>query len=256
MFFTFTTFTRIRKMPLSYASIAATTTTTEPVPVTATPAATTPAAATPAAATPAAATPAAATPAAATPASATPAAAMPAPAKEEEKTFAEPSLCIPRIPTGYNDGMMIDMIQNDMGYGKVSKVDMIQKTDRNGVDFVTAFIHFEEWFTTEDAVEDREKLTNGEKIKVIYDQGENRYFMVSKSYAKSRGERRGRDGHHQAKRQNKPFVDTDGWTHQPGKNRRGRGKPNTVARASDQTVNTSQTTRDVINPFANLSDSD
>ena len=242
MFFTFTTFTRIRKMPLSYASIAATKTTTEPVPATATPAPATPAPATPAAAK-------------TTPAPATPA-ATPAPAKEKEKTFAEPSLCIPRIPTGYNDGMMMDMIQNEMGYGKVAKVDMIQKTDRNGVDFVTAFIHFEEWFTTEDAVEDREKLTNGEKIKVIYDQGENRYFMVSKSYAKPRGERRGRDGHHQAKRQNKPFVDTDGWTHQPGKNRRGRGKPNTVARASDQTVNTSRATRDVINPFANLSDSD
>jgi hypothetical protein len=235
MFFTFTTFTQIRKMPLSYASIAATTTTTTTEPV-----------------------PAIATPVTATPVTAAPAAAKttPAPAKEEEKTFAEPSLCIPRIPTGYNDGMMMDMIQKEMGYGKVAKVDMIQKTDRNGVDFVTAFIHFEQWFTTEDAVEDREKLTNGEKIKVIYDQGENRYFMVSKSYAKPRGEHRGRDGHHQAKRQNKPFVDTDGWTHQPGKNRRGRGKPNTVARASDQTMNTSRTTRDVINPFANLSDSD
>ena len=191
----------------------------------------------------------------ATPAPAATPAATPAPAKNEHKTFAEPSLCIPRIPTGYNDGMMMDMIEKDMGYGKVAKVDMIQKSDRNGNDYVTAFIHFAEWFTTEEAVEDREKLTNGEKIKVIYDQGENRYFMVSKSYAKPRGERRGRDGN-QTNRHNKPFIDSDGWTHQPGKNRRGRGKPNTTTRAPDKNVNTSQTSRDVINPFANLSDSD
>ena len=151
---------------------------------------------------------------------------------------------------------MMDMIENDMGYGKVAKVDMIQKSDRNGNDYVTAFIHFEKWFTTEDAIEDREKLTNGEKIKVIYDQEENRYFMVSNSYAKPRGERRGRDGHHEAKRHNKPFIDSDGWTHQPGKKHRGRGEPNTFAREPDQNVNSSRTSRDVINPFANLTDSE
>lgn len=148
----------------------------------------------------------------------------------------EPTLCIARLPTQMSsDGVVMSVVGSDLGYGKVEKVDMIQKTDRNGVEYMMAFVHFAEWANTEAVNADREKLMNGEKIKVVYDEENGRYFTLARSYTKSREERdleRGARGprygsahgrkdnqfkprNKQRKGYSKPFVDEEGWTTMP-----------------------------------------
>ena len=140
----------------------------------------------------------------------------------------EPTLCIARLPAQMSsDGVVMSVVGTDLGYGDIEKVDMIPKTDRNGVEYMMAFIHFTNWSDTDAVKSDRDKLMNGEKIKVVYDQENNRYFTLARSYTKTRQEchqeRDGRNG----KRENqfkprkqhggysKPFVDADGWTTMP-----------------------------------------
>ena len=148
----------------------------------------------------------------------------------------EPSLCIARLPAQMaSDGVVMSVVGTDLGYGNVQKVDMIQKTDRNGNDYMMAFVHFTEWANTDSVNADREKLMNGEKIKVVYDEENDRYFTLTRSYTKSREQRNldrvssgprygfahGKDGnvfkssYKERKRYSKPFIDKDGWTTMP-----------------------------------------
>lgn len=160
----------------------------------------------------------------------------------------EPTLCIARLPSQMSsDGVVMSVVGTDLGYGKVEKVDMIQKTDRNGVEYMMAFVHFAEWANTDAVNADREKLMNGEKIKVVYDEENGRYFTLARSYTKSREERdleRGARGprygsahgrkdnqfkprNKQRKGYSKPFVDEEGWTTMPtyGKKSNARAVP-------------------------------
>jgi hypothetical protein len=148
----------------------------------------------------------------------------------------EPTLCIARLPTQMSsDGVVMSVVGTDLGYGKVEKVDMIQKTDRNGVEYMMAFVHFAEWANNDAVNADREKLMNGEKIKVVYEEENGRYFTLARSYTKSREQRdleRGARGprygsahgrkdnqfkprNKERKGYSKPFVDEEGWTTMP-----------------------------------------
>jgi len=79
-----------------------------------------------------------------------------------------PTICIPRLPSTFSDGQIVDII-NDIGLGKIKKIDLISKIDRNGVDYLIAFVHMEEWLGTETAQSVLEDLLNDEKITVVYD---------------------------------------------------------------------------------------
>ena len=208
-------------MPLSYASATASTSAAPAQPVTAA-----------AAAAPAPAQPVTAAAQPVTAAAQPVIAAAPAPAPAPVR---EPSLCIARLPNEMSsDGVVMSVIGSDMGYGKIKKVDMIQKTDRNGVEYMMAFIHFEEWANTEDVMSDRNKLMNGEKIKVVYDDDNGRYFTLARRFTKPREEirRKGtnmsprygsthgsRENHFNRNKKNgersKPYIDTEGWTTMP-----------------------------------------
>ena len=194
-------------MPISYAKIAASSTSAAPVQV----------------------APVTRTPAAPVPAAPEPAVPVPVPAKEAPVRMTTPSVCIPRVPNGWSDGVIQDVMENDVGYGKVSKVDMINKADRNGNEYTMAFIHFEEWASTEESMTDRDKLLNNEKIKVVYDEADEKYFTISKSYAKRRDENAPREsggGYHggargasdrprrkrRVERTPRIVLDDDGWS--------------------------------------------
>ena len=140
----------------------------------------------------------------------------------------EPTLCIARLPAQMSsDGVVMNVVGIDLGYGDIEKVDMIPKTDRNGVEYMMAFVHFTNWSDTDAVKSDRDKLMNGEKIKVVYDQENNRYFTLARSYTKTSQERHqerdGRNGNREnqfkPRKQHggysKPFVDADGWTTMP-----------------------------------------
>lgn len=104
---------------------------------------------------------------------------------EIDPALREPSICIPRVPTTFNDGQVIDLIK-ELGLGEVEKVDLINRTDKHGEDFLTAFVHFAKWNTDGDAVEVRETLNRNEKIKIVYNEPD--YLFLSRSYTNRPGE--------------------------------------------------------------------
>lgn len=78
----------------------------------------------------------------------------------------QPSLCIPRVHVNISENQ-IRRIFNELKLGVIERVDMIvcKKNEK----FKMVFIHFKKWFTEGNAQIAREKLKQGEEIKVIYD---------------------------------------------------------------------------------------
>ena len=128
----------------------------------------------------------------------------------------EPSICIARAPPSFSDGVIISMCENELNLGTVKKVDIIQKVDSNGTDFITAFVHFKEWSCEEEGSSVRSEIMNGEKIKIVYE--DPRYITLCKSYAKRDREQAKREQGGKRERRNfnkheKPrvVIDEDGW---------------------------------------------
>ena len=171
----------------------------------------------------------------------------------------EPSLCIARLPAGFSDGVVHAAI-TDLGFGTIDRVDIVQKTDRNGEDYNMAFIHFKQWSTDADVAEDRFKLHSGEKIKIIYESASGDYFMLGRSYAKRPENRNGQRtsnnrGYNNRKRRvenTKPFVDMDGWTTMPAKRSRRSASIEVETGQPESNDNSNSSKRSTANGFAGL----
>lgn len=131
----------------------------------------------------------------------------------------EPSICIPRVHKSFNDGMIIEGM-NQLGYGEIEKVDMILKTDQNDNEYYMSFIHFKKWNTDEETTKQRNAFIRGEKQKIVYDEDTGAYWILSKSFAKRREERRQERFNKSRSNCEKPYVDLDGWTNVPMKKHR------------------------------------
>jgi len=79
-----------------------------------------------------------------------------------------PSLCIPRVFPNI-DEKRVRRIFNDLNIGDIKRIDIITKTTDKGDKFNRIFIHFNKWFSNENADMSRERLLNGKEIKIIYD---------------------------------------------------------------------------------------
>ena len=148
------------------------------------------------------------------------------------KVVTEPSICISRLPSSFNDGQLHEIVE-EMKLGKVSKIDLINKTDRSGNDYLMAFIHFESWETTGPGGDVRTQLLNDEKLKVVYDEPD--YLMMSKSYTskngkKDKSQKRERSMRTEKKSREKvtQVVDDDGesWNVMPSAKRRNTSSSN------------------------------
>jgi hypothetical protein len=164
----------------------------------------------------------------------------------------EPSICIPRVPKGFSDGVVIQCIEQ-MGYGEVEKIDMVPRTDKNGEDFTMAFIHMADWNMEGPAVEDRKSLLEGEKIKIVYDEADNKYFQVRMSYSDRPGQNKTKGKRHTKK--SETFVDNDGFTcpasNTPNKKWKNH-QPAKTALPAEPKKSTNITKRNVLNSFAQL----
>jgi len=79
-----------------------------------------------------------------------------------------PSLCIPRVFPNI-DEKRVQKIFNDLNIGDIKRIDIITKVTERGEKFNRIFIHFNKWFSNENADMARERLLNGKEIKIIYD---------------------------------------------------------------------------------------
>lgn len=79
-----------------------------------------------------------------------------------------PSLCIPRVFPNITWKRVKDVFE-DLGLGEVERVDMVNKTNRDGERFKRVFVHFKRWNRNDTALQVKEKVLSGDSIKVVYD---------------------------------------------------------------------------------------
>jgi len=80
-----------------------------------------------------------------------------------------PSLCIPRVICDVNESQ-IRKIFNDLGLGIIERIDLVTKYSHSGEKYNRVFIHFKKWFQESNAKKARERLLNGNEIKVMYEE--------------------------------------------------------------------------------------
>jgi hypothetical protein len=100
----------------------------------------------------------------------------------------QPSLCIPRVFFNITESR-VRLAFEELGLGKLSRVDVVEKCTERGEKFKRVYIHFEKWYWNEVAQQVRKKLLSGKEIKIVY---ENPWFWkvsASKHY-QDNGERR------------------------------------------------------------------
>lgn len=90
------------------------------------------------------------------------------------------SLCIPRVFPNITVERITGVIEST-GFGKVERVDLIQKTNEKGDKFQRAFIHLESWDNTSEAVYHRNEIESGRMVKIVYDHPW--FWLIGKSFA-------------------------------------------------------------------------
>jgi hypothetical protein len=94
---------------------------------------------------------------------------------QQEKPFqfvaprsrSEPSICIPRVFKSTTRKDLFGVIEK-LDIGAVDRIDMISKTNDRGESYYKVFIHFKQWNKNPLAQATREKLLQGEEIKIVY----------------------------------------------------------------------------------------
>ena len=85
-----------------------------------------------------------------------------------------PSICIPRtFPTirGEQTKRAVFRTFRELRIGFIDRIDTVHKTDKNGDRFCTVYIHMRNWNMQNQLARDtRQKLLDGEEIKVVYDE--------------------------------------------------------------------------------------
>ena len=78
-----------------------------------------------------------------------------------------PSICIPRVFSNIKWQFVKSTIEQ-LGLGRVDRVDMVPKSNEKGDKFQRVFIHMKFWDRDEQAQMVRQKLLSGDNIKVVY----------------------------------------------------------------------------------------
>ena len=80
----------------------------------------------------------------------------------------QPSLCIPRVFNNITEAR-IRQVFDDLGLGKISRIDIKERKNEKGESFKRVYVHFDKWFWNDDAQAARRKLVSGKEIKIVYD---------------------------------------------------------------------------------------
>jgi hypothetical protein len=80
----------------------------------------------------------------------------------------QPSVCIPRVFNNITE-QRVRQVFDELGLGKISRIDVKERTSEKGESFKRVYVHFEKWFWNDDAQAARRKLISGKEIKIVYD---------------------------------------------------------------------------------------
>ena len=87
----------------------------------------------------------------------------------KEITCNEPSLCIPRVFPNITEDRICGVL-DELDLGVIERIDMVERETRDGEPYQRVFIHFKEWNEahTQGGIV-RQRLLDGEEIKIVYD---------------------------------------------------------------------------------------
>lgn len=80
-----------------------------------------------------------------------------------------PSICIPRVFSNISWGRVKGVFEK-LELGEIDRVDMVKKTNDKGEKFQRVFVHFKCWSSADQAQQVRQKLLNGDQVKIVYDE--------------------------------------------------------------------------------------
>ena len=81
----------------------------------------------------------------------------------------EPSICIPRAFKSTTRKDIFGVIEK-LDLGPVDRIDLVAKTNERGESYNKVFIHFKIWNRNPQAQATRDKLLQGEEIKIVYNE--------------------------------------------------------------------------------------
>jgi len=92
--------------------------------------------------------------------------------QQQEQPFksqsrSEPSICIPRVFKSTTRRELFTILEK-LNIGAVDRIDMVPKTNERGETYYKVFIHFKQWHKNPMAQATRDKLLQGEEIKIVY----------------------------------------------------------------------------------------
>ena len=76
------------------------------------------------------------------------------------------SIRIPRVFPNISEERIRGVFE-DLGWGTISKIDMVRRVNQNGEKYNLVFVHFESWAKGTDSIQDAFKA--GKEVKVTYD---------------------------------------------------------------------------------------
>ena len=92
---------------------------------------------------------------------------------ESKAPITHPSICIPRtFPTirGEQTKRAVFNTFRDLRVGFIERIDTVHKTDKNGERFCTVYVHLKWNMDNQLARDTRQKLLDGQDVKVVYDE--------------------------------------------------------------------------------------
>ena len=85
-----------------------------------------------------------------------------------DRSPSQPSVCIPRIFNNITAGRIRSVFEQ-LALGNIHHIDIVERKNEKGEPFKRAYVHFEQWFRSEEADSARIKLVSGKEIKIVYD---------------------------------------------------------------------------------------
>lgn len=102
------------------------------------------------------------------------------------------SVYIPHVYTNYDKEFIINVFKN-LDIGQVKYVDFVLKFGKDGKEYYAAYIHFENWFENETALNFQERVINPNKeARLIYEDPWYWIVLENKSQRPGSGERKRR----------------------------------------------------------------
>ena len=80
----------------------------------------------------------------------------------------EPVVCIPRVFANITEER-IRKTFDALKIGRIARIDIIERANKNGDKYKRVFVHFELWYDTKDAIKAKSILESGKELKIIYD---------------------------------------------------------------------------------------